>query len=83
MEEPQLPRQRKIPRRFETGDGEPYVPLTVEEYYREQYLIMLITSRFDQPGVATYRSMESLLIKAAEDKNYDEEFRLVTSLYEL
>ena len=38
ISEPELPRKRKVPRRFEVGEGESHFPVTVEEqHYRRYY----------------------------------------------
>lgn len=85
--EPVLPRRRKVPVRLETGAGEAYFPLTVEDYYRQSYFEVLdasiscIRRRFNQPGYATLRLSESLLLKAAQGENFSQEFESVTSFY--
>ena len=38
ISEPELPRRRKTPRRYEVGEGESHFPMTVEEHYRRFYL---------------------------------------------
>lgn len=39
-----------------------------------------IKSRFDQPGYAMHKNLESLLVTAANGKNFEEHFTLVTAL---
>ena len=84
--EPSLPRNRKRPRRFDS-DSEQYCPITVEEHFRKQffeildYAINSIKSRFDQPGYARYKKVESLLIKAMSNEDFTEELEFVTSFY--
>ena len=88
VSEPKLPRQRKTPRRFETGSGEHYFPQTVEEHYRKYYyevLDLMVTSikkRFDQPGFGTYKNLQNLLIKAANQENFENEFKNVAGFYD-
>lgn len=60
VEEPHLPRQRKVPKRYEVGIVEPEFPLSVVEHYHRIYYQALdvittsIESRFEQPGYQTY-----------------------------
>ena len=85
--EPKLPRPRKAPRRFEVGTGEGYHPQTVEEHYLQLYFLVLdstmacIRQRFDQAGYQTYKRLETLLLSAADGKNYEEELNFVTKFY--
>ena len=71
VNEPVLPRQRKIPRRYDYGVAEAEFPSDVEALYRPIFFeaLDLVTSgikaRFDQPGYRTYIKLESLLVKAA------------------
>ena len=44
--------------------------------------ISSIQDRFDQPGYATYKSLESLLLKVANQANYSAELQEVISFYE-
>lgn len=87
VEEPTLPRKRKAPKRFESGDGDGYHSSTVEEHYRRQYFEVLdlavssITDRFDQPGYAIYQKLETLLLKAAYRNNFSTELKDVVSVY--
>jgi len=37
VEEPSLPRRRRRPRRYETGDASPHFTATVEDHYRQIY----------------------------------------------
>ena len=59
--EPQLPRPRKRPRRFEVGEAEAEFSETVEDHYRKIYfealdlIIACVNDRFNQPGYRTYR----------------------------
>ena len=87
ISEPCLVRMRKGLKRFETGFGEPYYPPIVEEYYRRHYFeiidlaISSIKSRFDQPGYAIYRTMESLVLKSILGESSTEELEAVTSFF--
>ena len=37
LNEPRLPRRRKVPARYEEGSAPPEFPSTVKEFYRPQY----------------------------------------------
>ena len=84
---PSLPRKRKAPKRYEVGEAEGYHSPTVEEQYRRYYFeaIDLVThaidERFDQPGYATYRNLEELVLKAANGDGYAAELKEVTAFY--
>ena len=70
--EPAVPRKRKVPERFQVGNGEYSFPVTVKEVYRPQYFEALdlavtgIQERFDQPGYRVLQNIEDLLIKASQ-----------------
>ena len=63
ISEPTLPRKRRMPARFETGNAQPEFPPTAEDHYRPQYyealdlLVETIDDRFDQPGYKVYSCM--------------------------
>ena len=85
--EPKLPRKRKAPRHLEIGSSEPEHPSSPKEYYKRIYYKALdlavncIKSRFDQPGYAMYKNLETLLVTAANGKDYGDCFKLVTDFY--
>ena len=85
--EPNLPRRRKVPRHLEVGSTEPEHPSSPKEYYKRIYYealdlaINCIRSRFDQPGYTMYKNLETLLVIAANGKDFDEHFTLVTDFY--
>ena len=87
VDEPQLPRKRKTPRRLEDGNAEAEFPLTAIDYYRQQYyealdlIVNAIKDRFQQPGYEAYRNLEDLLLKAVKQEDYEECFSFVTTLY--
>ena len=69
LQEPSLPRQRKIPRRFD--DGSPnHIYSSTTEYFRCQYFEVLdvlreqLVSRFDQPTLSILKDIESLLVSS-------------------
>ena len=72
--EPQLPRQRKRPRRFEEGTSQESFHQTPKYYYRQYYfeainvLVNCIQDCFDLPGYKVYVRLGSLLIKACKKR---------------
>ena len=85
VEEPSLPRCRRRPRRYETGDASPHFAATVEDHYHQIYSEVLdlavstITSQFDQPGYAAYRRAEDLLIKSVSGEDASSELDSVVT----
>ena len=69
-EEPKFPRYRQAPRKLDDGSAAHRFQ-TPKEYYRQQYFEALelaqggLESRFQQRNMETVRSLESLLLKAA------------------
>ena len=84
---PVLPRNRKAPSQLEVGSGDGFHSTTVEERYCRQYFEALdlaisgIRKRFDQPGYAVYKSLEGLLVTAANQQCFQAYFQQVTSFY--
>lgn len=68
--------------------GEGYHSSTVEDLYKQHYYealdgtIATIENRFDQPGYVMYCNLEGLLIKAANQEDFTQEFQKVTEFYE-
>ena len=89
VDEPKLPRRRKMPKRLETGTASPEFHSSVEEMYRQIYYEALdlavnsITDRFDQPGFRVYSNLKQLMVKACSDSGdeYQEELDEVCKLY--
>lgn len=87
VKNPELPRKRKAPRRYEVGIGEGTHSTSVEDYYRPQYyealdvVIASINRRFDQPGYNMYKNLESLLVEAANGCAFEEHLETVTTFY--
>ena len=80
---PELPRQRRPPKRF-CGPAPAHTWTTAEEYFRNQYFKVVNTAvsqlklRYDQPGLHRYMQLENVLIAA--DTSTDE-LRTVISAY--
>ncbi|CAK6981622.1 uncharacterized protein LOC108716737, partial [Scomber scombrus] len=72
-EGPQLPRQRRLPKRLGGGDTE-HAFESPSEYYRKQYFEVLdllnneLSCRFDQSDFGVVMDMEKLLVAAASGK---------------
>lgn len=89
VDEPHLPRKRKMPKRFQEGDAVHFFPTTTEDCYRQKYYEALdlvtacIRDRFDQPGYKVYRNTHDLLQKAvnSEFQDYAEQFNFVVDFH--
>lgn len=68
ISEPQLPRRKRAPRRYEIGNAEPEYPATAHDYYRRIYfevidvLVASIKARFDQQGFHMLQNLETILL---------------------
>ena len=84
---PQLPRQRKIPKRYEDGTAPAEFHATVMEHYRQIYfegfdlITETISNRFDQPGYSACQCLENLVIKAANSIDYTDDLKSVVDIY--
>ena len=88
VEEPVLPRKRKVPRRLDYGSADnSFFFETVEDWYRAAYfealdlVIEAIKDCFDQPGYAIYRNLEELLVKGASGEEFGDQKKQVCELY--
>ena len=87
VNEPELSRRRKIPKRFDDGLSGGAFPDTPKSYYRQAYYegLDLITNciqeRFTQEGYATYSSIEALLVKACCQQDFETELAAVCAFY--
>ncbi len=85
--EPSLPRQSKVPRRYESGTAEGHVHQSVHDLYRKDYFeaidlaVNCIQHQFQQAGYEVYKNLEQLLLKAAISSDFSAEFTFVTSFY--
>ena len=68
VNEPTLPRRRKVPRRYKIGSSEGEFPHEVEGYYKQIYfealdlLICGIQNRFNPPSYRVYSKLEDLIV---------------------
>ena len=87
VDEPTMPRKRRIPARYEDGAAPSEFPSCPKAHYRQIYYqtLDLITSfilqRFDQPGYRTYCVLQDLILNAAKGASFEEELQTVTSFY--
>lgn len=87
VEQPELPRQRKIPKRFDDGTGEHEYHAEPKTYHRQEYYealdlsISCIKDRLYQPGYLIYCHLQNLLLKASQKKNFEEDFEFVCTFY--
>ena len=87
VDEPKLPRKRKLPHRYDDGSSSGDFPSTPKAHFKPAYFeaIDLITNciqeRFDQPGYQIYRSLETLLVKASKREEFQENLDDVCAFY--
>ena len=87
VDEPGLPRKRRMPARYETGSAPAEFHSTPESFFRQIYfeaidlLVEAISDRFDQVGYRTYQHLESLVLKAANKEDYQYELDFVADFY--
>ncbi len=87
VNEPTLPRKRRMPKRFEVGNSQGEFHSTAEDHYRQIYyealdlIISCIENRFNQPGYNIYRKLQDLLLKCVNGISYEEEFQFVSQFY--
>lgn len=87
VSEPQLPRFRKQPRRFDEGLTSGEAHKTPKAHFRPLYyeaidrIVNCIQDRFDQPGYRIYQSLEALLTKACKQEELDDDLEPVCTFY--
>ncbi len=85
--EPQLPRHRKRPRRYEEGEADWEFHADPKDYFRQIYYeaidlaITSIKERFQQPGYEVYSKLEQLLLKACQRKDVTSELDFLCEFY--
>ena len=86
IEEPTLPRRRKLHRKLDEG-SERILFQNPKDYYRKSYfeaigiIISSIQERFDQPGYRMYKNIESVIIATIKGETAEEFFAAVTKFY--
>ena len=87
IDEPHLPRRKKIPNRYMIGKAACEHPENVEEVYRRQYDAALdsvttcIKKRFVQKDYEMHATLEQLLIIAILGESFEEELQKVIGFY--
>jgi len=84
MNDPVLPRKRKVPRRYSTA-GASYFPESSKELNHNEYFSVLdflnyIKDRFYQPGYDIYKQLQEILLKAAAEEDDTGELQLCSLL---
>ena len=88
ISEPQLPRHRRRPRRYDDGDSSGDFADDPKLLYRKHYyegidhIINCIEDRFNQPGYRIYSSLETLLRKACKQEDFEPDLKVVCDFYE-
>lgn len=86
VSDPEVPRKRRVPARFEDGQAEPSFPETSEDLYHRVYfealdsIIAAITERFDQPSFQVYMKLESLLLGAVSSQDISSGIKHVSEI---
>ncbi|XP_063436645.1 zinc finger MYM-type protein 1-like [Mytilus trossulus] len=87
VEEPVLPRKRRMPSRFETGTATAEFHSTPKDFYRQKYyqavdhIVQAITNRFEQEDFTIYLNTEQVLLKCTKGVDFSEEFKIVCQFY--
>ena len=87
VDEPHLPRQRKTPKRYDSGTSSGSFPTTAQQYFRQCYyeavdnITGCLEDRYNQPGYSIYCNLEQLLLKACQNLDYKQELEYVCSFY--
>lgn len=87
VNEPRLPRRRKLPRRFDDGLSGGDFMATPKAHFKRCYfeaidlIINCIQDRFDQPGYRMYHLLETLLLKACKQEELEETLDAVCKFY--
>ena len=87
VNDPELPRKRKLPKRFEDGSAEPEFSSDCKQHFRQQYfeaidlIVNSINARFDRLGYKVYKNLQDLLINTIRNEPYEEEFSFITTFY--
>lgn len=87
ISKPELPRQRKRPRRYEEESLDGHVHESPKEFFKQQYfealdlIINCIFNRFDQPGYKIYSSLENILLKSCRNEGIEDIMNEVCAFY--
>ena len=87
VEEPELPRARKTPKRYEIDQGDSSYPDSPKALYRVAYfegldlVVNAIKDRFEQPGYVMYKNLQEILLKCVHGQDYSDKLQTVTDFY--
>ena len=87
IEQPQLPRRRRTPKRYDDGLASPEFHESPMLYYRQYYyeaidlIVNCIKKRFDQPDYHVYCQLEMLLVNACQKKDFTSELDAVCKFF--
>lgn len=87
VDNPALPRQRKMPARYETGNAQAEYHSSVQSYFRHIYFeaidltVSSIKGRYDNKDFNLHLQVEQLLLKCVTKSEYESEFVTVTEFY--
>lgn len=87
VQDPVLPRKRKMPARYEIGRATSEYHKDPQSFYRQKYFEALdhitqaISDRFEQEDFQIYSNTEQLLLKCAKGEDYESELASVVEFY--
>ena len=87
VEESEVPRARKTPKRYEIGQGDSSYPDSPKALYHVAYfeglglIVNAIKDRFEQPGYVMYKNLKEILLKCVHGQDYSDELQTVTDFY--
>ena len=87
VSEPELPRKRKVPARFEDGLAQPEFCSSPKNFYKCLFfealdlVVASINCRFDQKGYRTMINIEQLLFKASNGETFEDELTSVCTFF--
>ena len=87
VDEPAVCCKRRMPKRYQIDTSAGEFHATPEDQYRAIYFEVLnhvtsaIKQRFNQPGYRVYRTVQDLVLKAAQGDDYVEELDAVKSIW--
>ena len=91
MNEPELPRQRKTPKKMESYFGYEPTPnhqfTSVDDLFRKIYFdaydnaIKAIEDRFNQQDFKNYAALQELILYAIKGERYEEHLEIIKTVY--
>ena len=91
VNEPELPRQRKTPKKMESYFGYGPTPnhqfTSVDDLFRNIYFdaydnaIKAIEDRFNQQDFKNYSALQELVLHAIKGERYEEHFEIIKTVY--